>query len=658
LKKGLILTGFLYLLVFCLSVPICCFANEVSGAETPGKLLGDESDGSRAPSVHLIPLIAANEDDEKGATIYPSDDLLLPFSTRWTCGDCHSYGVISKGWHFNYTDPNVAPGRAGQPWILSDARTGTQIPISYRSWPGTFRPEQLGLSNREFVRLFGRHTPGGGAGGLQTEDMDEIMREYVSGKLEINCLSCHNGEFAHNQSEYFLQIARGNFRWAATATCEFGSVRGSADDMPDTYDPFLSEPLADPKKVPPTVIYDKSAFNHENKVYFNIVREVPDDRCYFCHSNLYLKAEDTEKWNAEEDVHLKAGLKCVDCHRNGIDHNIIRGYEGESSASTNHLAAVTSCEGCHLGEKDSSSPEAGRLGAPVPKHPGIPPVHFERMTCTACHSGPWPQDKTVLTKTSRAHRLGTLGVNKSHEALPHINSPVFAEHGGIGSDKIRRARLNITVGKIAPHKMLWPAYWGIIEDQKVAPINFDVIKETVGQVLADVKLPASGDWPALSDENITEALKSLKGAVEGEPVYVSGGKVYSLDESGKLRSEEHRDAEPYLWPIAHNVRPAAQSLGVRYCTDCHAMDAPLFFGDVVVDSPAITGRGTMKMIAFQKIDPYYAKAFAFSFVFRPMMKIVSLGSCAIIAVVLLLYALRVLACVVKVLAGSEIDVID
>ena len=638
MKKGLILTGFVCLLVLCLSELTVCFESKAAGAETPGKLLGDESDGSRAHPTHLIPLVAGNEDGEQGGTIYPDDDPLLPFSTRWTCGECHSYGIISKGWHFSAADPNISPGRPGQPWILADARTGTQIPLSYRSWPGTFRPEQLGLSSREFVKLFGRHTPGGGAGELETDDMDEIMREYVSGKLEINCLSCHNAEFAHNQGNFFLQIARGNFRWASAATCEFASVSGSANDMPDTYDPFMPDPPEDAKKVPPTIKYRETAFDHENKVYFNIVREVPNNRCYFCHSNLYLEEEDTEKWNTDEDIHLTAGMKCVDCHRNGIDHSIIRGYEDESSASANHLEAASSCEGCHLGEKDSSSPMAGRLGAPVPEHRGIPPVHFERMTCTACHSGPWPPKETLLTKTARAHRLGTIGVNKSHETLPHISSPVFAEQEN---------------GKIAPHKMVWPSYWGIIKDQEVTPIDFEVVKKTVGQVLANVKLAASGDWPALSDENVTEALKSLKGTVEGEPVYVSGGKIYSFDDSGKLWQEEHKAAEPYLWPIGHNVRPAAQSLGIRYCTDCHAKDAPFFFGDVAVDSPVVTARGTKQMVEFQNVDPSYARAFAFSFVFRPMMKIVCLCSCAIIAVVLLLYALKALACVVKVLAGSD-----
>jgi hypothetical protein len=638
MRKGLKLTGFLSVLLLCVSGPIVCFASEVAETQAPEKLLGDESDGSRAPSIHLIPLIAADEEGEKGATIFPDDDLLLPFSTQWTCGDCHSYGVIRKGWHFNYTDPNAAAGRLGQPWILFDARTGTQIPVSYRRWPGTFHPEQLGLSSREFVKQFGRHTPGGGAGELQTEEMDEIMREYVSGKLEINCLSCHNGEFAHNQGEFFLQIGRGNFRWAATATAEFAWVKGAADDMSETYDPFLPEPPADPKKVPPTVIYDTNAFDHENRVYFNIEREVPDERCYFCHSNLYLVDEHSEKWNSHEDVHLNAGLRCVDCHRNGIKHNIVRGYEGEESVSTNELAAASSCEGCHLGEKDSASVVTGRLGAPVPKHAGLPPVHFERMTCTSCHSGPWPQQQTVLTKTSRAHRLGTIGVNKSHRALPHINSPVFAERQD---------------GKIAPYKMVWPAFWAVKNEQDIAPINYEVVRQTVGQVFAGITLPATGDWPGLSDEDIVEALRSLQGTVEGEPAYVSGGRLYSLDDSGKLSSEEHKAAEPYMWPIAHNVRPAGQSLGVRYCTDCHAVDAPLFFGDVAVDSPLVEGRKARQMVEFQNVDPTYAKAFAFSFVFRPMMKIVSLLACAIIAAVLLLYALKALACVAKVLAGSD-----
>ena len=32
-----------------------------------------------------------------------------------------------------------------------------------------------------------------------------------------------------------------------------------------------------------------------------------------------------DRWESEEDVHLAAGMTCVDCHRNGVEHLIVRG---------------------------------------------------------------------------------------------------------------------------------------------------------------------------------------------------------------------------------------------------------------------------------------------------------------------------------------------
>ncbi|MHC4145846.1 MAG: hypothetical protein ACYSUD_13815 [Planctomycetota bacterium] len=118
MKNGLMLTAFLCLLL------LCHFA---AAADTEQKLLGDESDGSLAHPVHLIPLVA-----EEGDQIGPDDDPLLPFSTKQTCGGvCHSYDVIGSGWHFNAADANVAPGRPGQPWILADGRTWRRVgPVS------------------------------------------------------------------------------------------------------------------------------------------------------------------------------------------------------------------------------------------------------------------------------------------------------------------------------------------------------------------------------------------------------------------------------------------------------------------------------------------------------------------------------------------------
>ena len=191
LSKRLTTIGLACLLVF-IAATVC------AGAE--GKLLGDESDGSRAHPTHVIPLYYSNEDGEKSEEkVAPDDDPALPFSTKHTCGGCHSYDVIKKGWHFNAVDPNVDPGRPGQPWILVDPITGTQIPVSYRDWAGTFKPGDVGLTSREFTTRFGIHTPGGGAGEMTGEDPEDLMREFVSGKLEINCLACHNGSHGQDQ---------------------------------------------------------------------------------------------------------------------------------------------------------------------------------------------------------------------------------------------------------------------------------------------------------------------------------------------------------------------------------------------------------------------------------------------------------------------------
>jgi len=581
------------------------------------ELLGDRSDGSRATPLHLIPLYAENKDGEKGEQIEPGAEFPMPFSMSWTCGECHSYGLVKKGWHFNAVDSNVAPGRPGQPWIYFAPKLCIQIPLSYRQWPGTFRPAQVGLTEFQFTRIFGRHMPGGGPGEVQTTEVDEIARQFVSGTLEINCLACHNahhGQDMGGPGGYAVQVSRQNFRWAAAASCEFASVKGSAAAVPETYDPFLPDP---DEKNAPRVTYRKEAFNENNEVLLQIVREVPNQRCYYCHSNLYYsQPEKAERWALDEDIHLTAGLRCVDCHRNGIDHNIVRGYAEESVHSSNPLAATSSCEGCHLSQ-GKDQPQAGRLGAPVPKHKGLPPSHLKKLTCTACHSGPWPGNETILTKTSRAHRLGTPNVNKAQEVLPHIIAPVFArQEGRIAAGPwhglpARENTVKMAVplvpakpgerGKIAPHKLIWPAYWAVIEGDQVKPVAIGVIEKVVGKVFADLELPGTGDWPKITKEKIAEALKALGAAVESEAVYVAGGTLYRLDGSRELAEEvDHPAAAPYMWPIAHDVRPAAQSLGARQCEDCHSPDAPFFKSLVCIDSPVQGDGGVFK----QMIDMY------------------------------------------------------
>ncbi len=96
--------------------------------------LGDLSDGSRATPVHLIQLI-----DEDSSVIRLDEQPLLPFSPKFTCGGkCHDYDKIKHGWHFNSIDSTNQSGRPGTPWIYVDQQTFTQIPLSYRNWPGVY----------------------------------------------------------------------------------------------------------------------------------------------------------------------------------------------------------------------------------------------------------------------------------------------------------------------------------------------------------------------------------------------------------------------------------------------------------------------------------------------------------------------------------------
>jgi hypothetical protein len=594
------------------------------------QMLGDVSDGSRAHPVHIINLY-----DEQGNKIARDNSRPMPFSTRKTCGTCHDYDTIAAGWHFNAADayPNLTsepPDRPGQPWILTDRSVATQVPLSHRPWPQALRPEQFGITPWQFLQLCGSHLPGGDIGELDSDEPAEIMRQMVSGKLEINCLACHNAHPGQDQAEFAGQIAKQNYRWATTAASELATVTGIAAAQDDMYDYQMSDAIA--------TDYNPHIFGYRNRVLLDIVAKVPNHRCYFCHSNK--DAGVGEKWATDEDVHLAAGLMCVDCHRNGLNHKITRNYEGESVASDNLLADALTCESCHLGE----APDVGRLGAPKPEHAGIPPIHFEKLTCTACHSGRWPTDTIHRTKTARAHRLGTHGVNRSDDALPHITYPVFANQQGVTESS----------GKIGPHKLIWPAYWATLKGEKVEPIELETVRQIVPEILPQEAAGDSGSWLPLTEKHIAAALKQIsdEAKVEGQPVYITGGNLHRLSDAGTLICEPHPAAVPCLWPIAHNVRPAVQSLGVGGCEDCHRMDAPIFFGKVAVDSPLTHAKdASMPMIEFQNLDPLYTKAFALSFVFRPWLKAtVILCSCGL-AVVLLLYALRALVAVTTFFGG-------
>ncbi len=601
-------------------------------------LLGDRNDGSRARPVHLIPLR-----DHEGEIIRPTDRPLQPFSTRQTCGaDCHDVATIARGWHFNMTEPQ-AKVRRGEPWILVDPETATQLPLSYHGWPGTYDPARVGLTPWAFASMFGGRTPGGVTGAREPGAALQA-RWVVSGDLEVNCLACHDASAAYDHAEYGRQVRLENFRWAPAAASGFALVTGSAKEMPNTFDYLLPSVEDALRERMPSVTYAPDRFLPGGKVVFDLVREVPARRCYFCHSTADVAETGSGRWNRGEDIHLARGMTCVDCHRNGLDHAMNRGYEGERTANGPAIAALT-CRGCHLATEAERNFARGRFGAPYPQHAGLPPIHLEKLSCTACHSGPRPDQTTRAVKTSLAHRLGGLNVNKADAALPHLYYPVFAQEPD---------------GKTGPNRIVWPAFWGRLANGAVDPIAPADVKRAMAKARVSLKPPASGSWPSLDEATVRQVLAALQteltaaasrvvvGSRSSRPavmpaavaVYVAGGKLHRLDASGRLTAESDPAAQPYLWPIAHDVRPASLALGARGCSDCHEADSPLFAGTVPVDSPLASDRTpAWTMHAFQKnVNAGYAADFARTFQYRPWLKGGSIAAVAMLLLFVLAYA--------------------
>lgn len=478
-------------------------------------------DGSRVSPVHRIPL-----KDELNQEIIPTESYPLPFSARYTCAPCHVYEQVCQGLHFNATNSGGPAGRPGEPWIWADEKTGTMLPLSYRKWKGIWDPGDVGLTAWDFTLLFGTKLAGGGAAEPADKDITPDSRWNVSGKLEINCLGCHNASRLEDPSEWAKQVMRQNFRWAATAAAGLGEVGGMASRLAATWDLF-DGPNPDDKEwaIAPSVRYDPALFDSKHNAFLDIAYKPEDSRCLACHSVAPLGAK---KHEFDGDVHTASGLLCVDCHRNGIGHDMVRGYEGESKDYDKAENEAFTCAGCHLGKDAAKGGRgfSGRLGAPFPKHNGFPMIHFERLSCTVCHSGPLPAEEPARVRTSRANRLGIFGIARWATDMPAIVEPVYIR----GADK-----------KLAPHRMMWPSYWAEMKNGKRVPLKPDRVLAAAGESLN-------------AAETIARILISLFNVPDlgGTPVLVMAGRVFELNLDGVLDVSEYPDPAPaddLLWAI-------------------------------------------------------------------------------------------------------------
>jgi hypothetical protein len=211
-------------------------------------------------------------------------------------------------------------------------------------------------------------------------------------------------------------------------------------------------------------------------------------------------------------------------------------------------------------------------------------------------------------------------------------------------------------GTYAPHNLFWPAFWTYERNDTLYPVSPGVVGVLVREIFRKDTMRSVGRWPSLRRADVVGILQTLQrwDSSGGTPAYVSAGQLFVVGENDSLEAHRHEAAAPYGWPLAHDVRPKAQSLGIRGCDDCHATDSPFYFGSVHVASPFLPQSDSLqRMTEYQDRTAIFPWLFSMSFLFRPGLKLVVVLSSIIIAAVVLIYLVRGFAQLVRTLAAEE-----
>ncbi|MHB1307147.1 MAG: hypothetical protein ACYDC1_18060 [Limisphaerales bacterium] len=562
--------------------------------------------------------------DEQGNLINPARGVNTnaPYSPRQTCGavGCHDYDKITEGYHFMQGKGEAVPAdmAARYQWVTSPGNYGgtwcSPAPLyRYLASKTNASATAIDMTSATFVTAgCGNCHPGGGplehdregkrydtwmrdpASGLTPGGDNHFDGDYFkarwsdSGVVEADCLLCHLPQY--NLAKRNDQLARLNFRWAATEGAGFGQVTG-----------IVASNQA------PQVAYDLSRFDAAGNVKVRVVTQPRNETCLNCHAQPGWKKRGAD-YRARTDVHLRAGLRCVDCHPAGsnADDPRINGHEvhhfGKGDDPGGRVRddlddTVRGCASCHT---------TGQFGAPVATHPWLPPLHLDTIACQTCHT-PVKQVMPIQVQASDVFNrdawidpggkqlwtfYGVDGAYRNHYGILKVMGyddkptetfrPALARYKGkiYPVNRIHSAWPGIETpgqpGLMQPrppdiHKM-WKAHF---DDPTKYP-ELAKIKDDGGDGPPEVNRPEEIDALIAA---VTRHLTSLGYELQGKRVvWVSNERVYQSGTDFRALNKAEWEASPYanVHKYNHDIAPARAALGSGGCTDCHAADSRFF----------------------------------------------------------------------------------
>ena len=408
--------------------------------------------------------------NELGDRITPQENRADPYSPKKTCGACHGYATITRGYHFQQGfDAMSDRYDAKRPWLLSPGMYGNWLPYAAAGQLAAKKnndPLRMDLSAYDWIGggkldtarkiespACGWCHPGGGPmeygrNAAGRADLSRTLAQAESGKadpldgdfssrftpdgrshfresgvVEADCLICHLP--GYRMEERNTQLTVRNYRWAATAGAGLGSIEGAVftftDPTAGPEDPrYLSGRWNLAKR--PAVTYrwtDRNLFAADGRLKGALVsKAVGAKNCLQCHGPADAKNTGTIN-TAPHDAHARAGFTCTDCHPlvgktpgGRLEHQIAKGAYPQTNVRDD-LDGVDfkTCIGCHK----EGRYRATRAGMPkTARNPET--AHAEKfpqalfhtalVTCNGCHATAQPARGMALLDLGAGEERG------------------------------------------------------------------------------------------------------------------------------------------------------------------------------------------------------------------------------------------------------------